>query len=58
MRRIHRYTDREGYLYLEINPWQSFIPGMLIFAGVLAFNFVGDGLRDAVDPAVRWRRQR
>ena len=49
---------REGYLYLEVNPWQSFIPGMLIFAGVLAFNFLGDGLRDVVDPAERWRRQR
>lgn len=47
---------REGYLYLEINPWQSFIPGVLIFAGVLAFNFVGDGLRDVMDPAERWRR--
>lgn len=47
---------REGYLYLEINPLQSFIPGALIFAGVLAFNFVGDGLRDVLDPAERWRR--
>ncbi len=47
---------REGYLYLEINPWQSFFPGVLIFAGVLAFNFVGDGLRDVLDPAERWRR--
>lgn len=49
---------REGYLYLEINPLQSFIPGALIFAGVLAFNFLGDGARDVLDPAERWRRAR
>lgn len=47
---------REGYLYLEINPLQSFIPGALIFMGVLAFNFIGDGARDLLDPAERWRR--
>ncbi len=49
---------REGYIYLEPNPLQSFIPGALIFAGVLAFNFLGDGARDAFDPAERWRRVR
>lgn len=49
---------REGYLYLEINPLQAFIPGALIFAGVLAFNFTGDGARDLLDPAERWRRAR
>lgn len=49
---------REGYLYLEISPLQSFVPGLLIFAGVLAFNFLGDGARDVLDPAERWRRAR
>ena len=49
---------REGYLYLEISPLQAFIPGALIFAGVLAFNFIGDGARDLLDPAERWRRAR
>ena len=49
---------REGYLYLEISPLQSFVPGVLIFAGVLAFNFLGDGARDVLDPAERWRRAR
>lgn len=47
---------REGYVYLEISPLQAFIPGALIFAGVLAFNFIGDGARDLLDPAERWRR--
>lgn len=49
---------REGYLYLEISPLQSFVPGALIFAGVLAFNFLGDGARDVLDPAERLRRAR
>jgi peptide/nickel transport system permease protein len=30
-------------------PW-LLIPGVLIFVTVLAFNFVGDALRDALDP--------
>ena len=34
--------------------WRGFFPGLMIFVTVLAVNFVGDGLRDAVDP----RRQR
>ena len=28
-------------------------PGYLIFATVMAFNFLGDGLRDALDPRLR-----
>lgn len=30
--------------------WRGFFPGLMIFASVLAVNFVGDGLNDAVDP--------
>ena len=37
-------------------PLLAFYPGMLIFITVIALNFVGDGLRDALDPrAVRGR---
>ena len=36
--------------YLENAPWLWFFPGMLILITVLAINFVGDGLRDALDP--------
>jgi peptide/nickel transport system permease protein len=36
--------------YLEQAPWLWFFPGMLILLTVLAINFVGDGLRDALDP--------
>jgi peptide/nickel transport system permease protein len=31
-------------------PWYPLFPGMLILLTVLSFNFVGDGLRDALDP--------
>ena len=31
-------------------PWISTLPGVFLFLTVLAFNFVGDALRDAVDP--------
>lgn len=32
--------------------WYPFFPGLMIFITVLSFNFVGDGLRDALDPKV------
>ena len=41
---------RTGSQYLEVAPWMSLVPGIAIFATVLAFNFVGDGLRRALDP--------
>ena len=31
-------------------PWTAIFPGLLIFFTVLSINFVGDGLRDALDP--------
>lgn len=31
-------------------PWLTFIPGLLIVITVMAFNFIGEGLRDALDP--------
>jgi peptide/nickel transport system permease protein len=34
---------------VAMNPW-LFIPGLFVIVAVLAFNFVGDGLRDAADP--------
>lgn len=32
------------------SPGLAFFPGMLIFVTVIAFNFIGDGLQDALDP--------
>jgi len=46
----------DAYPYLEKNPWQTFVPGVCIFLAVLSCNFVGDGLRDFLDPKERTRR--
>ena len=36
--------------YMESAPWLSLIPGMFLFVTLLCINFLGDGLRDALDP--------
>jgi ABC-type dipeptide/oligopeptide/nickel transport system permease subunit len=43
----------DGYRYLLTNPLLSFAPGVCVLLVVLAFNLVGDGLRDALDPRLR-----
>jgi len=43
----------DGYNYLVRNPVLSFAPGLAIMMVVFAFNMVGDGLRDALDPRMR-----
>jgi peptide/nickel transport system permease protein len=40
----------EGRTYLETAPWISVFPGIAIMVTVLAFNLLGDGLRDVLDP--------
>lgn len=40
----------ENKSYLFSSPWVALAPGVAIVFLVLAFNFVGDGLRDALDP--------
>ncbi len=39
-----------SYNYLQTSPWLWIFPGLLILLTVLSINFVGDGLRDALDP--------
>jgi peptide/nickel transport system permease protein len=34
-------------------PWKAFYPGAMIFITTLAFNYFGDGLRDALDPRLK-----
>ena len=41
----------EGRTYLETAPWISVFPGIAIMVTVLAFNLLGDGLRDVLDPS-------
>ncbi|MCX6044015.1 MAG: ABC transporter permease, partial [Chloroflexi bacterium] len=40
----------DGRQYLEYYPHIAISPGVMIVLTVLAFNFLGDGLRDALDP--------
>jgi len=42
-----------SYKYIASAPWLWFFPGMMILLTVLSINFVGDGLRDALDPRSR-----
>jgi peptide/nickel transport system permease protein len=45
----------DGYRYLISNPVLSLAPGLCVLLVVVAFNMVGDGLRDALDPRLRGR---
>jgi peptide/nickel transport system permease protein len=41
---------------LVLAPWSAIFPGLAISLTILAFNFTGDGLRDALDPRLGRRR--
>ena len=43
----------EGRIYLRQAPWISTFPGLAIMTTVLGLNFLGDGLRDALDPRLK-----
>ena len=45
---LHRAQE-----YVLNASWLALFPGVLIFITVLSFNFVGDGLRDALDPRLK-----
>ena len=40
---------RTAYQYIEVDPSYALFPGAAIFLTVLAFNLLGDGLREALD---------
>ena len=39
--------------YFDLAPWLAILPGAMITLAVMSFNFLGDGLRDALDPRLR-----
>jgi len=43
----------EGRAFFRQSGWMGVFPGLAIFFTVLGFNFLGDGLRDALDPKLR-----
>jgi len=42
----------EGWAAMRFSPHLILFPSLIIFATILAFNFLGDGLRDAFDPSM------
>ena len=48
---------RTGSQYLEVAPWIGMASGAAIFVTVLGVNFVGDGLRRALDPRLAGRKR-
>lgn len=42
-----------GRAHMRYAPWISLIPGLIIFLTVLSFNYIGDGLRDSLDPHLK-----
>lgn len=43
----------EGWRAYRTYPYLIFFPGIALFFTILAFNFLGDGLRDAMDPQMK-----
>ncbi len=43
----------EGKDYLQYAPWLTIFPGLAIAVSALAFNMLGDGLRDRLDPRMK-----
>jgi len=43
-------NDAQSLSILETMPWMWVPPGLMIFVATISINFVGDGLRDALDP--------
>jgi len=41
--------------YMELSPWMAIFPGLAIMLIVMGFNFLGDGLRDVLDPRLQER---
>lgn len=44
------YLLNQAQAYITVSWWLAFFPGVMIFIVVLSVNFIGDGLRDALDP--------
>lgn len=44
---------KANLVFIDTNPWIVIFPGLAIFLTTLAFNMLGDGLRDALDPRLK-----
>jgi oligopeptide transport system permease protein len=43
----------DGFIYYRVNEWMILVPSLAIATLMLCFTFLGDGLRDALDPRTR-----
>ncbi len=46
-------SDAQNVAAIVLSPWRMWAPAASVIIAVLAFNFLGDGLRDAADPYAR-----
>ena len=46
-------SDAQNVAAIVLSPWRMWAPAASVVIAVLAFNFLGDGLRDAADPYAR-----
>lgn len=44
---------QEGSQTMQVSPWQLLVPSVFLTITLFCFNFIGDGLRDALDPKDR-----
>ena len=44
---------QEGAQTMQVAPWQLIVPASFLVITLFCFNFIGDGLRDALDPKDR-----
>jgi ABC-type dipeptide/oligopeptide/nickel transport system permease subunit len=49
-------TIQEGFPVIRLNPWPAVAPGIALILFTLATNFLGDRLRDVLDPRLRGAR--
>ena len=43
----------EGRNFLQLNHWETTVPGLTLVVMVLSVSLIGDGLRDVFDPRLR-----
>jgi ABC-type dipeptide/oligopeptide/nickel transport system permease subunit len=46
----------EGQPYIRSYPWLTVLPGIMIATSLMSFTFLGDGLRDALDPKLKGKQ--
>jgi ABC-type dipeptide/oligopeptide/nickel transport system permease subunit len=52
---VGRHTLAQGREFITLWWWMTTFPGLIIFLTVLSLNFIGDGLRESLDPRQRRR---